>query len=278
MPGPTELVLVALPFAFIVYLLVGLKRTGDDLEPEEWASAHGVTLTSESRSMVTDYLERSRRFRLIGALVGIVVPFGLEVPGIEMIGGYLVGALAAEFTQNRLPKTGERSASLSPRQMSDYLPAWIPNALRVLGVAGPLLVTLFLFGPERTGQPMDAPTEVIVFAGVATMVVAFAIEFLLRRMAERAQPAASHDSIKVDDAIRSASMHAAAGAGMGVTLLSLAGLLWVVGVTSDIQLLRWTFPFLAAGSGFAAVAMWIALGPGTPWRVRRNVSPSGAVT
>jgi hypothetical protein len=228
--------------------------------------------------MVGEYLERSRRFRLVGAAIGLVVPFGLEVPGIEMIGGYLVGALAAEFTQTRLPQTGERSASLSPRQLSDYLPSWIPTTLRSLGVASLVLLGLFLLGPERAGRPTAASTAVIVAAGITTALVAFGIEYLLRRMAERAQPASSAESIKVDDAIRSASMHAAAGAGIGVTLLSLAGLIWVVGVTSDIQLLRWTFPFLGAASAFAAVAVWIALGPGTPWRVKRPTSASGAIS
>lgn len=49
-----------------------------------------------------------------------------------------------------------------------------------------------------------------------------------------------------DDAIRSASVHALASAGLALELIVVSMLLIVIGIVSDIPLLRSTLPWLGA--------------------------------
>lgn len=278
MVGPFEALLLALPLVFAIVLGIGIFRAGKSVVPEDWAANHGITLTERSRPMVLDYLTRSRRFRLIGALLGLALPLQTGIPGVEMIGGYLLGALLAEFTHKRLVTGGGAAASLSPRGLTDYVPGWVPNLLRSLGATGAVLLAVSLWGPERVNQPLDISSSLIIVVGIASLGTPLLVELFLRRMADRSQPAASSELVTADDAIRAASMHAAAGAGIAVSLLTISALLWSVGVTSDLQPIRWTFPLLAVGSTFAAVSMWLIMGPATPWKVTRSSSAPGAIS
>ncbi|MFN2389910.1 MAG: hypothetical protein ABR575_09955 [Actinomycetota bacterium] len=266
--GHVEIVLIFVPVALFVALGVGIARMARRDEADEWAGAHGLALSETTRPLVVGYLTRSRRFRLTGALVGLVVPFGTEIPGLEMIAGYLIGALIAELTQDRLRAEGGMAASLSPRVLSDYVPAYVTVILRAAAVGGVALGSLLLWGPARASD-LGPPRVTALAAAVGAVALPPVIELLLKRVVARPQPAVSSELVRADDAIRSASLHAAAGAGIAVSLLLLGTVAFAAGVASDVQLARWTLPFVGLAASLTGVAFWLHLGPDTPWRVRR---------
>jgi hypothetical protein len=65
--------------------------------------------------------------------------------------------------------------------------------------------------------------------------------------------------VNADDAIRSASVHALAGAGIAFELLIVSGQLINLAVVSTLDLLRWTLPVLAILSFGVAIGSWIHL-------------------
>src|ERR671915_545973 len=82
---------------------------------ERWARASGLQLTPKNRELIASYLRRTRLCRLLGGLLGFVLPWlSLAVTGgsgslpkpfdfglFDMLIGYLVGAVAAELTITR---------------------------------------------------------------------------------------------------------------------------------------------------------------------------------
>jgi hypothetical protein len=274
--GPVEILVLAAGLAMAVLLVVGIVRAAHPDAASQWAARHGVELSERTRPLVIEYLTRSRRFRLGGALIGLVAPLGTDVPGFELLMGYLLGALVAELTRTRLTTgSGARAASLSPRVLGDYVPGYVPVVLRSVTVSAAVLLPLYLWGPERWAPGVKMDEAAAVGGGVAAIALPLVVELLLRRMVARPQPAASPDLIAVDDAIRAASVHAAAGAGVGACLLLLGALSLAVGVTSDVQVLRWVLPLLGTGLFLSGVSFWLRLGPGTPWKVRRSGTAAG---
>jgi hypothetical protein len=270
--GATELLLLVAVGGFALALVVAIARNVAKPESaDEWAAQHGIGLTEVTRPMVLHYLTRSRRFRLAGALIGLVIPFGTNLPGFEVMIGYLIGALIAEFTQKRLADGDTRSASLVPRSLSDYLPRYVPMALRSAALLATTYLALYFL--SRFG--IGVPTEIWVGAS-ATIVLPLVVEYLLRRMVARPQPAASAELVAVDDALRASSIHAAAGAGLGASLLMLAVMTWIAGSFAYPPVAQWAFYVLAAAMAVSAIVMWLRLGPATPWNVQRGAAETSA--
>ena len=274
--GPVEIVFLAVPLAMVVLLLFGLRRTTRTEEAEEWAAAHGVTLTQETRELVDRYLYRSRKFKLTGAVIGIVLPLGSGLPGAEMIAGYLAGALLAEAKQPRLTPGEHPTASLVPRSLDDYLPSFVIPVLRSSIVVAALLGAAYLFGPRRTPEPdLDAGFAI---AFVAALFVPLAVEGFLRKIVGRPQATGDAHLIAVDDAIRSSSLHAVGGAGVAIVLLIIGGIAWAVGQTSDIDAVRWALPIAGVASALSGMTAWLRLGGETSWKVRRSSKVLGAAS
>ncbi len=200
-------------------------------------------------------------------MLGAVIPFGTRVPGLEMLGGYLLGALAAELTQPRLRHTTEPAASLTPRSLTDYLSPRILRALRGTAVLSVGLVPLYLLLPQRA--PVTDHPQLFV-ASLLVVITAVVVEAVLRLIVRRPQPAVAPDLVSADDAIRSGSIHASAGAGLGIALLLVATELWVFGFGTDVKVVRWVAPVLSLAATAAAFVTWSTFGHDRPWRVRRN--------
>ena len=275
--GPVEVVFLAIPVVIVLFLLAGLRRTTRGEEADGWAERHGITLTGNTRKVVEHYLQRSRKFKLTGALLGIVLPLGTGLPGIEMIGGYLVGALAAELRHPRLAQGSGASASLLPRTLREgYLPDFVVPTLRTAIPVAALLGAAYLWGPRRTSGP-DLETGFGV--GLAAALLApLAIEALLRKVVNRPQPSGDPHLIAVDDAMRSTSVHAIGGAGVAIVLILVAGLSWGVGMTSDINAVRWALPIAGVAAIFTGLAVWWKLGAEADWRVRRGTGALGTAS
>ncbi len=240
--------------------------------PEEikgWASRYGVTLNEKTRPMVADYLVRSRKYRLKGALVGLVVPFGIEVPGVEMAAGYLVGTLLAEFSHQRLVRGETRAASPTPRTLDDYVPSYVPQLLDGIAVAaGAFLLPLYLWGPKVQGLTTNEAG--VVVGGAAAALLPLIIKNFLERMVERPQPAVSEELVAADDAMRASSMHAVSGAGLSGSLLLLGTLAFTVGVTSAIGVFQWVLPVAGSALWVGSLVVWLKLGIRPSWKVRRR--------
>lgn len=266
---------------FLFVLIAGVltwsivKASAGPEEIEAWAKRHGLTLTSATRPMVAGYLVRGRKHRLKGALIGMVVPFGIGVPGVEMATGYLLGTLLAEFTHRGPAAEGTRSASPTPRTLYDYIPSYVPRLLHgIAAIAGALLLPFYLWGPKVQG--LTTHEVGVIVGGIAAVVLPLVIKNLLDRMVARPQPAVSEELVAADDAMRASSMHAVSGAGLSGSLLLLGTFTFTVGVTSALGIVQWLFPAAGAALWVSALAVWLKLGIRPKWKVRRRPRPARA--
>jgi hypothetical protein len=142
--------------------------------------------------------------------------------------GYLLGGVAAELTRQRPHPRQVRAAILAPRRLADYLPAWMLRSERAVALA--------VLG--------------------------------LRAMVRRPQPVASTGELAVDDALRSTSLHRAAGAG-------LAALLFLLGNQLGALDRHWwaLTGFLALVCYGLAIGCWKDLTSPLWWPIRRDTGP-----
>ena len=265
--GPAEVASVLGVALLLGWIARRVWLPGRRWEPTAWAERTGVTLTPRNEALVRAYLVRTRDLRLVGAVGGFLAPHlyaaarGEQLPIpfdfdlFDALIGYLLGAVGAEITLTR-PRSPVPSASLAPRELSDYLPRWLTNALRASAGASLAVVMLYRALPEPLVgvDPSMPPTLVIATAVMAVLV---GVEAAQRHIVRRPQPAADADILEADDAIRSASVRALAGAGIALELIILSVHLVEIGTASTIQLLRWSLPWLGAGCFVLAISSWV---------------------
>jgi hypothetical protein len=238
--------------------------------PATWAQQMDLQLTPRNEAIVRSYIARTRLLRFTGALLGLFAPwiyqafvggpppvpvdFGL----FDALLGYLLGAVIAELTIKR-PKADEPSASLMPRELSDYVPTRYITALRISALVALVLVPLYRLLPARQNlvNLNDFPPEFVILPMI--LLIGIGVELLERYIVARSQPAVESDLVNADDAIRSASVHALAGAGIALELLIVSGQLLNLAVVSNLQLLRWTLPALALLAFAIAIGSWVHL-------------------
>lgn len=224
--GPTEVIaLVAL--VSVVAVWIGRRATGGSDAVDEWASATGVVVSSRNLPHVVRYLDRSRRVRRIGALVGFASPWILAaVSGIEidegawavtlLLAGYLLGAVAAEISIERADE-GQPAAFVHARRLDDYLPRWVVGLQRALGVAS--LALLVPYAMAMPADELELPSIAVVTSfGIGGAAIAVIVEALQRHIIGRRQSFADIDDVAVDDAMRSTSLHVVAGAGLALLI------------------------------------------------------------
>jgi hypothetical protein len=277
-----------------VAAILAARRPLNPRAVDAWASGHGLTvLPAGRREPAERYLRRSRLFRTVGGAVpfatgtvpyalwaatrGLPAPWPLGLFGVRSwLAGYLAGVLVAEWSWARPHGGLVRSAALVPRRLVGYLPARVVVGQRLAALAVVALVPVIAWGPVA-----PAPVRELVLRGrggaLATAAVAVgvtvAVELLLRRMVRRPQPVGDPMALAVDNALRSTSVHAAAGAGLAIVLLSLS--LQVTNVATNLASgpARTATVGLAWGCALAALAAWVLVGhphrAATPALVRR---------
>lgn len=235
-------------------------------KPSEWARDMGLELTARNEPLVRSYLTRTRVMRLGGAILGFLVPHlysalgGHQLPVpfdwdlIDALVGYLLGAVCAEVTIAR-PKADVPTASLQPRELRDYLPPMLMKALRVTAIGGLALVVLYRVLPSRDSIDVNELPSMLVMAPTI-LVVLVGVELLQRYIVRRPQPVVDSDVVQADDAIRSASVRALAGAGIALELVIGSVHIFGIAVVSDVQLLRWALPWIALVCFVAALGSW----------------------
>jgi hypothetical protein len=237
-----------------VAAILAARRPLDPRAVDAWASGRGLTvLPAGQQEPAARYLRRSRLFPTVGGAVpfmagtvpyalwaatrGLPAPWPLGLYGVRTwLTGYLVGVLVAEWSWARPHAGPVRSAALVP------VIAWGPVA------PGPVR-ELVLRG--RGGALATA---------AAAVGVTVAVELLLRRMVRRPQPVYDPMALAVDNALRSTSVHAAAGAGLAIVLLSLSLQLSNVAANLGSGPARTATVGLAWGCALAALAAWVRIG------------------
>lgn len=210
---------------------------------------------------------------IYSALAGEELPEPFDFGLFNALIGYLLGAVLAELTVRR-PRAEVPTASLVPRRIADYLPARYTTILRASAGVGLVLVPLTLALPDRPSDVAQAEMLPPVLILTMLVVILVGVELLQRYIVGRPQPAVGDDLLRADDAIRSASVHALAGAGIALELLIVAVEVGNLGFVSDVQFLRWTLPWIGLVCFLVSLGSWIHVTKPRQWRVRRE--PLGA--
>ena len=284
---------VAVAVACLWLAVAAVLAARRPLEPAElaaWASGHDLEcLPDRWLEPAARYLRRSRLSRTVGGAVpfvagtvapalwaatqGLPTPWPLALFGVRTwLAGYLIGVLVAEYRWTR-PRSGVvRSAALVPRRLGDYLPVRAVIGMRLAALAVAALVPLLAWGPLT-----PVPVRELVLGGrggalaTATLALAAAaaVEVTVRRLVGRPQPATDSEELAVDDALSSTSVHAVAGAGLAIVLLSLSVQVGLVAANLGGGPGRTAVVALSWGCAAAAVAAWARVGHPRRWAVRR---------
>jgi hypothetical protein len=251
--------------------------------PSGWAQEIGLELTPRNEPFVRSYIVRTRILRIAGGVVGFLAPIAYsEFAGgpppipfdfilLDALVGYLVGAVLAEITVRR-PKTDVPTASLVPRDLHDYLPSFYTRTLRLAAATALGLYPLYVV---ISGRERDELPPAIVMVSMILLIL-LGVELLQRYIVGRPQPAVAADLMRADDAVRSASVHALAGAGIALELLIASVEILGLAVTSDTRLLRWTLPWISVICFGLALGSWQHLTRPYNWQVRRTQREANA--
>lgn len=264
----------------VLLALLRANRAVDDNFVDVWAQAHALTLTPENRPMVSWYLRTARLLRTWGGLGGLFLPplalaaLGFDAGGVFPMWiflGYLAGALYAELSLVR-PIQGDRTASLVPRDLADYLPRRLLIAQRGLGLligAGAIVAAVAPYG-DRTTKGLGLHGGGLLAVGLIGVAFSVWLERVQRWVVQRPQPFTEPALVAADDAIRAQSVHSLAGSGLAALLVLNTLVAWALAV-SDVQVLRWTM-WIPSGFGFP-IALGVCLYYGhRAWRVPRTVA------
>ena len=248
-----------------------------------WAARYGLHLSNVNRSIVSRYLQRTRSLQMAAAGVGwiatgvFVTGTGQFVPlfGVPLmiaIAGYLLGAVIAEasFLRQLAPPTGMRSAALTPRALLDYVPRLTVWALRALPAVVVVLAVLYALTPKHAETPSDVSPTLVLAASALVVVVAFAVDRLLKAIVARPQPAINAELMAADDAIRASSIHALSGAGVGLVLVGIGAALFALQYASTNDALGAWLGYPATLAILLSLLSWVRLGHPRTWRVRRS--------
>lgn len=285
-----------LPLILMSPIVVSVAIHGFSLPADymkRWTKAHGIDVTEENRFVVERYLRRGRRIRTTGALAGYVgyTAYAVLVNGVRegsvswvtvTFAGYLLGAAAAEIWTFRPTQGGVRTASLTPRKLSDYVPRYALIGIRALPVALVALAASWRFIPTRprlghSPLPTDllrpGPWGIVAWASFA-VVLWVIVETTARRIVRRPQPVTSESLVRTDDAIRSTAMHGLMGAGLALMLGGLAHCVseWA-GFAGPDYLFK-GFNAIGFLSWILSLLAWLRLGIDQPWIVRRSRRPA----
>jgi hypothetical protein len=281
----------------LVYLLLPGLLVGRALhfpKPAQlaaWASTYDLQLTPENQPVVSAYLRRTRRFRALPTalawtttglplLTGEPLPFGLSTTAVVLYAYFAGAALAVATTRGDHAPRRTRQARLAPRAVDDYLATSVRRLL--WGCSALVLALVPVYAAVATWARHHGPTAVAPvgeLAGAAAVALAIALisEVAQRRLVARSQPVTSLDLIAADDALRSASVAAAAGAGLVVVLSAFASQVEAITRLMQTDWLRWPLHILALGAVFLAlVSFFSAFRPEAWWLGRRHAPSSAA--
>lgn len=248
-----------------------------------WTSHYGLGLTELNRSLVAPYLRRTRSLQVAGGALGwllsplYITLFGRPFPLTDnwvllAVAGYLLGAAVAEITflRKSQPHSSVRAAALARRALSDYIPRATVWAIRMLPLAGVSLAVIYALVPKNPQRTIDPSIAFMIASSLLVVVLAALIEWFLRTIVTRPQPAITNDFLAADDAIRAASIHSLAAAGIALILLSTGWAAVSLGDVIASNALSELLPWFGVACDLGALIVWIGLGHLATWRVWRG--------
>jgi hypothetical protein len=213
----------------------GLRRAGQTAVAN-WAKKYGLALSAPSASMVERYLTWTRRWRMAGAFLGVLV-FGkwilldrMDDPQLRTapwlilaVAGYLVGAMVAEISLHGIHGIEQpevSAASLQERRPDMYVPK---SAITVLWSVLLLCIALVPAYLLLADQPhIDSRLGIVAAAAFGGLALAVVVRRLMLHVVLRPQPAVSDELQRVDNAMRSSSLHAIVGPAVALELILLS--------------------------------------------------------
>lgn len=252
----------------------------------EWAREAGLELTPRNEGFVRSYIARTRLLRIAGGATGFVAPIVYSAytdqpppPPFDFslatgLGGYLLGAVLAELTVRR-PKTEQPTALLVPRDLRDYLPSFHTLSLRLAATVALVLYLIYFVIARSSANELVEPLPSPIVMVSMIVVILVGVEMLQRFIVGRPQPAMDSDLVRADDAVRSASVHALAGAGIALEILIACVGVFGIGIISDIRGVRWTLPWIAVLGLGVALGAWTDLTQPRHWKVQHAQERAG---
>lgn len=210
-PPPPLLIrwaLRALPFVAVGSFTVGLGSLVVHLTGSRSTSRRAVRrLPADLCQPLADrWLSRSRHYRFIGGVVGVILYYGIEpmrvgsllsvqLPSMPMhlIGGIAIGGALAEIHLiHRSRKTASRTAILHTRRRRDYTTPIDDAAMSAIALVSASLLGLGL---------VDV-VNISLWPGLAPLAIAAATWLMQRLVAVRRRPATGREIRDADDLVR----------------------------------------------------------------------------
>lgn len=222
------LVLPVVALLLVGLLLRGLWRSLGPVRREEvevFAAQTGLEVTPRNGRLVLDALARTRLWRVLGVSVALVAVVAATVVQVlrerqltvslltllwVLVGHFLAAICAELLTARRNAAGAVRTASLRPRELTSYVGPWAQQWPPVLGIVGAVAALLapVVGGPVLTNAAAGGG------AFLAWLLTVWATRYVL----QRPQPEQAPDLQAADNAVRSRSVHAIAGTGVGIEL------------------------------------------------------------
>ncbi len=205
----TSIITALLAIFVLIFIVSGLVRPSDR-EVRRFAKIYTVPLTTRNVPTIRSTIQRSRRFRLLGALVawlaGLALTLTTEVePGWTLLlAGYVLGAVVAQLTSPRPPT---QKARLERRSVTDYVRPWLVGlaSLTSLGAVA-MTIRRAINGGSGTvyGVELSATSVVAVSIGLLAFIGLCAV--IVNQVVDQPAPTVGPDVDAAMHAARSASL------------------------------------------------------------------------
>ena len=223
--GTSELIIVvvlwALPLGLVIHAI-----TGNRPKPARFFSVNGLETRAADIEHVRIALRRTSMFRVIGAIVGATLAgfaardFGIAgtvaAVGIGSLAGSMLGITLSQFRRHR-PISSARTASLTVRDIRDYVPSHASITIDVLAV---LVIGYAVFAMATAAGPLR-PALVLFIVGLSTIVVVPIGRAFQHRTVELRRHDVDTASVRVDDALRASALRGIHHATLGVLMCGL---------------------------------------------------------
>lgn len=269
---------LVLNVVIVVAILLAVRR------PKEQALLAAALPNGESsvtdlqRSALRERLLYERNAKLVGGLVGFMLPGALKAwvelptvinPFTVGFAGLLLGVVFGAARESA-PSGSRRSAQLRERRIDRYAPTnalWWARGLTVLAVVAASLsgVVGRLIG-ACTHPDMARSAATPVIAAAFALVASAMVEIGIRRIVRRPQRAESDGLVAIDDLLRARAVANATAAGLAGIILSLTLVLSTTLYNGPVcgSAHEWTRVALVdivvgVGGFVTAFAVWISL-------------------
>lgn len=215
--------------------------------------AAAVAPTPNGRALVARFVERSRRFRLVGGLLGVAAVMvvsaataeegstAITIALVPALAGAMVGSILAEFFRARRP-SGTRTASLEVRDTSRYSDETADRREIVIGAITAGIATV---------AAMSGSWDAVALTAVVPA-LALVRRWVQHRIAIRPRPAVDEALAAADDEVRRMAVRHGIARPM-VTLMALAASGAAALAQEPFDEVSWTAQIL----GFAALGLAI---------------------